>query len=62
MAMATASNCEYCMYYEYDDDYDCYICQMDLDEDEMARFLQRRNQNCPYFRFGDEYKIVHKQI
>lgn len=60
--MATSSNCEHCMYYEYDDDYECYICAMDLDEDEMARFLQRRNANCPYFRFGNEYKIVKKQI
>ena len=26
------TNCESCMNYEYDEDYDCYICTKDLDE------------------------------
>jgi hypothetical protein len=50
------------MYYEYDEEYECYVCDMDLDEDEMARFLQDRHYECPYYRFGDEYTIVRKQI
>ena len=33
------TNCEACAYYSYDEDYECYICEMDLDEDEMYRFL-----------------------
>ena len=32
----TAANCESCMNYEYDDDYECYVCTQDLDEDEMC--------------------------
>ena len=24
----------------YDEEYECYTCEVDLDEDEMARFLQ----------------------
>ena len=36
----TAANCESCMNYEYDDDYECYVCTQDLDEDEMVRFVQ----------------------
>lgn len=56
------TNCESCMYYEYDEEYECYVCDMDLDEDEMARFLQDRHYECPYYRFGDEYTIVRKQI
>lgn len=59
--MAGASNCERCMHYDYDEDYECYVCLMNLDEDEMARFMQRNNRDCPYFRFGDEYQIVKKQ-
>ncbi|MCI8717669.1 MAG: hypothetical protein K1W19_18630 [Lachnospiraceae bacterium] len=54
--------CEMCMYYEYDEDYECYICQMDLDEDEMARFIMNRVNGCPYFRFGNEYTIVRRQM
>ena len=36
----TAANCESCMNYEYDDNYECYVCVQDLDEDEMVRFVQ----------------------
>ena len=25
------SNCEYCMNYEYDEDYEYYVCTQDLD-------------------------------
>ena len=49
-------------YYEYDDEYGFYVCDMDLDEDETAQFIGGRFQNCPYYRPGDEYTIVRKQI
>lgn len=55
------ANCEYCINYEYDEDYECYCCIMDLDEDEMRLFVSERFDNCPYFRMGDEYTIVRKQ-
>lgn len=56
------TSCESCLYYEYDEEYAYYTCQMNLDEDEMAHFLQERRYACPYYRFGDEYTIVRKQI
>ena len=56
------SNCEYCMNYCYDEDYECYTCEVNLDEDEMARFISGNFSQCPYFRMGDEYKIVRKQM
>ena len=34
---------------------------MDLDEDEMYRFVYGKNDNCPYYRQGDDYTIVRKQ-
>lgn len=37
---ARVDKCESCVFYSYDEDYDDYICEMDLDEDEMVRFLQ----------------------
>ncbi len=57
-----SKNCESCLNYCYDEDYDCYECQMSLDEDEMVRFLQDTFDNCPYFQLNDEYKIVRKQM
>ena len=35
----TASCCDTCTFYIYDDEYECYTCDRDLDEDEMMRFL-----------------------
>ena len=32
------TNCESCMNYEYDEEYEYYVCSKNLDEDEMARF------------------------
>ena len=47
------SKCEDCLYYEYDDEYGFYVCDMDLDEDETAQFIGGRFQNCPYYRPGE---------
>ena len=56
------SNCDTCVYYEYDDEYECYMCTMDLDEDETAHVMADAHYACPYYRFGDEYVIVRKQM
>ena len=53
--------CESCEFYGYDDDYGDYICNVALDEDEMADFLNKNTKSCPYYRFYDEYKSVRKQ-
>lgn len=55
------TRCEECAYFTYDDYYDCYVCEMSLDEDEMLKFMQSSFDNCPYFRSGDDYAIVRKQ-
>ena len=60
--MTGQSNCDVCMNFIYDEEYECYICDIDLDQDEMGRFLTNTFDNCPYFRLGDEYKIVRKQM
>ncbi len=60
--MAGKSNCEYCMNYAYDEEYDCYVCMIDLDQDEMDRFMSYSAWDCPHYRQGDEYTIVRKQI
>ena len=48
------SCCDMCMFYEYDEEYEEMVCIMNLDEDEMARFVMSGSKSCPYFRFGDE--------
>lgn len=49
------------MNYYYDEEYDCYTCAQDMDEDEVFRLMQRGSSDCPYYRRGDDYTIVRKQ-
>ncbi|HEX2944437.1 MAG TPA: DUF6472 family protein [Clostridia bacterium] len=60
--MKDKTNCDCCINYAYDEEYECHVCQMNLDEDEMMRFLSKSYYDCPYFRLNDEYKTVRKQI
>ena len=55
-------NCESCEFYDFDEEWGEYVCSMSLDEDEMIRFISGKNSSCPYFKYYDEYKSVHKQI
>ena len=56
------SRCDDCNYYTYDEDYEEYTCEMDLDEDEMAKFLSFSELECPYYISGDEYLVVRHQM
>ena len=56
------SNCECCINYIYDEDFCYYKCEIDLDEDELHKFISDSFKDCPYFQFNDEYKTVRKQI
>lgn len=60
--MAQKTNCECCANYAYDEEYDCYFCEVNLDEDDMSRFMSGTLDHCSYFQLYDEYKIVRKQI
>lgn len=57
-----AGSCERCGNYVYDEESDCYTCEVNLDEDEMVRFLSDSMYQCPYYQSDDEYKIVRRQI
>ena len=57
----TQKNCESCLYYDYDEEYDSYICTVTLDEDEAVDFMSGRNNECAYYKYYDEYKSVRKQ-
>lgn len=56
-----AGNCEECMYYDYDEELEAWYCTVDLDEDEMERFLRGANRTCPYYRRGDDYTTARRQ-
>ncbi|MCR4650678.1 MAG: DUF6472 family protein [Lachnospiraceae bacterium] len=53
--------CDTCVNYVYDEDYEYYVCDIDLDEDEMQRFLAGTNDTCPYYQLDDEYAVVKHQ-
>lgn len=57
-----ASNCEECVHYDYDDEMDVWYCTMDLDEDEMERFLRSANDACPFYRRGDDYATARRPV
>ena len=55
--------CEQCAFLYIDDDGD-ETCEVEIDEDEYARYLSSKPSRCPYFqRGGDEgdYEIVRHQ-
>ena len=49
-----------CAHYVSDDEFGDY-CNVNLDEDEMEKFLTQNVKSCHYFRADDEYGVVRKQ-
>ena len=39
-----------------------YYCDVNLDEDEYYRFISTEYKECPYYRNGDEYRVVRHQM
>ena len=58
----SADICEECNNYMYDDEEECYVCDMNLDEDDMVRFLTGNNKDCPYYQSDNEYEVVKHQM
>ncbi len=54
--------CELCALYAWDEEYGYYVCEADLDEDDMERFLRGSIYACPCFQPDDEYRVVRKQM
>lgn len=52
-------SCDICEFYDWDGDSGDKICTVALDEDELAGYIS--GNDCPYFRYYDEYKSVQKQ-
>ena len=49
-----AGICEECNFYTYDDDYECYTCEQDLDEDEISDYITEHFEGNSLIAAGDE--------
>ncbi len=53
--------CQQCANYVFDETEEQYVCDVNLDEDDMVTLLSSRYKKCPYYQNGDEYALVRKQ-
>ena len=60
--MAGNASCDYCAYFAYDEDMEEYVCDVNMDEDDYSRLMSSHCKECPYFKNGDEYKVVRHQM
>ena len=60
--MKKQTSCDMCAFFIYDEEYECYVCDISMDEDEYMRFMSDSHYSCPYFRNGDEYAVVRRQM
>ena len=56
------TNCETCANYQNHEEYGYYVCEADLEEDEMSAFLGGCDFSCGFYQLDDEYAIVRKQM
>ena len=61
-AVFKMSICDTCGNYQYDEDYEYYVCMVERDEDEMSRGWQGGSFECAFYQPDDEYRIVRKQM
>ena len=61
--MNQKTSCDYCLYYDYDEEIGEMVCDVNvsIDEDDYARILAGGFKSCPYFMQNNEYKIVERQ-
>ncbi len=56
------TSCESCANLVYDEEYEEYVCDVDMDEDDYGRLMTDHSFQCPYYRNGDEYAVVRHQM
>ena len=60
--MANEISCDTCSNYVYDEEEEGYVCDVDMDEDDVARMSLHMNRGCSYYSLDDEYRIVRHQM
>jgi len=58
----TTTDCNECANFYYDEDYEEYVCMVNMDEDDYGRLMSDSRFACPYYQNGDEYRVVRKQM
>ena len=56
------ASCDTCAYFAYDDDFEDYVCDINMDEDDFRRLVESNYRECPFYRDGDDYKVVRHQM
>ena len=56
------ASCDTCAYFIYDEETEEWECDVNMDEDDYVRLVTDRHSSCPYYRNGDEYAVVRKQM
>ena len=55
--------CDMCAYMAYDEEDETYYCSVDMDQDDVSRLMSGDSRSsCPFFRDGDEYRVVRHQM
>ena len=54
--------CDFCAYNEYDEEDEEYYCSVYMDVDDMARLNHSDYRESPFYKSGDEYKVVRHQM
>ncbi|MCR5546183.1 MAG: DUF6472 family protein [Lachnospiraceae bacterium] len=62
MAKESQNTCDTCNNLVYDEEYDEYVCDVNMDEDDYGRLVSGGFRECPYYQDGDEYKVVRHQM
>ena len=55
-------SCDTCAYYFYDEEYEGYVCDINIDEDDYSKLREGHFKECPYYTNGDEYRVVRHQM
>lgn len=42
-----SSKCDTCAYNVYDEEDECYYCEVSMDEDDMVRLMEGHYRECP---------------
>jgi len=55
------AQCDTCSNYIYDEDYEDYMCMVDIDEDDASRAFTDSHYQCAYYQYDNEYAVVRHQ-
>ena len=56
-----SNQCDTCNNLVYDEDEEAYVCDVDMDEDDMVRLYTDHYPTCPYYQSDNEYEVVKHQ-